>query len=202
MQKQTFVKVAIPILAILLLNSVYLGLRVSSVASTAACNPYPHSNVPVGAGYYDFPRLNTLYCVEAWPWTTALTMAQECKIDDYLSAIQTSAIDSLNLTYSWTVTHSGGAMHYCYMGFNCREYAPTSPLYPTDWTDYHGRTPGFALFPLNESSFRYALPFMYGCNKTAWCWNLLSYIVVRNDFPMPSGFTEWRNPFITEFPLD
>jgi hypothetical protein len=30
----------------------------------------------------------------------------------------------------------------------------------------------------------------------------MKYIVVRNDFPMPPGFGEWRNPYILEYPED
>jgi len=193
LHRDKFVKIAIPILAVLLLNSVYIAFSASSIAVN---NPGIQA-LPITP--YDFPRLDTLYCVEAWPWDTALTMAKECKIDEFKGAIQTSAINDLR-ALDWTVTNSGGGLHYCYLGFNCRDYVPSSGGSP--FYDYHGRLPGFALFPVNESSFRHALPYIYGCNKTAWIWNIYQYINIRVDFPMPTGFTEWRNPYITEYPLD
>lgn len=184
MHRDKFVKIAIPILAILLLNSVYFGFGMLST---------PKTQVELEPAF-QFPALNTMYMQESWPWTTALVDAEACKIDVYLGAIQTSAIDTLS-GLGWTVTHSGGGLHYCYLGINCRDYSPSTGASP--FVDYHGRpNGGFALFPLNVSSFRYALPYIVGCEKTAWCWNLLSYIVVRNDFPMPTGFTQWRNPYI------
>ena len=186
MHREKILKIAIPLLSILLLNSVYL-----LVANAGTCNPLPLYP-------YDFPRLDTLYMVEAWPAATALTMALECKIDVYLGANTVAEIETLQAA-GWTVTHSYGGLHYCYVGFNCRENQP-----PWDhmWYDYHGRTPGFNLFPLNVSSFRLALSYIIGCEKTAWLWDIYSYIVVRNDFPMPPGFGEWRNPYILEYPED
>ena len=180
-----FVKIAIPILAMLLLNSVYIGFSASIHTETVPTSPY------------DFPRLDTLYMVEAWPWATALTMAKECKIDVYLGSVQTSAIDDLS-ALGWTITHSGGGLHYCYFGANCRDYVPAGVMS----YDYMGRTPGFSLYPMNVSSFRHALPYIIGCEKTSWLWDILKYIVVRNDFPMPPGFGEWRNPYISEYPED
>jgi hypothetical protein len=136
--------------------------------------------------------------VEAWPAATARTMALECKIDVFLGATAESDVEALKAA-GWAVTHSGGGLHYCYFGFNCREVQP-----PWDhmWYDYHGRLPGFNLYPLNVSSFRLALSYVIGCERTAWCWDIMKYIVVRNDFPMPPGFGEWRNPYIMEYPED
>jgi ABC-type transport system substrate-binding protein len=187
MHRGKFVKIAIPILlAFLILNSAYLLL-----ATAGTCQPLP-------VDPYDFPRLDTLYMVEAWPAATARTMALECKIDVFLGATAESDVEALKAA-GWAVTHSGGGLHYCYFGFNCREVQP-----PWDhmWYDYHGRLPGFNLYPLNVSSFRLALSYIIGCERTAWCWDIMKYIVVRNDFPMPPGFGEWRNPYILEYPED
>lgn len=187
MQRNKFVKIVIPILAVLLLNSVYIGLSTSSMPKI--------QTDPV----WQWPRLDTMYYLEAWPAATARTMALECKIDIFEGATSTSDVDAL-VAAGWSVTHSGGGLHYCYFGFNCRDYVPphTEPIA----TPYHGRDAGFSLFPLNESSFRLALAYVIGCERTSWCWDLMKYIVVRNDFPMPPGFGEWRNPYILEFPED
>jgi len=139
-----------------------------------------------------------MYYVEAWPAATARTMALECKIDIFLGATSTSDVNAL-VDAGWTTTHSGGGLHYCYFGFNCRDVVPP---WTTMYTEYHGRRPGDSLYPLNESSFRLALGYIIGCERTSWCWDLMSYIVVRNDFPMPPGFGEWRNPYILEFSED
>lgn len=187
MHRGKFVKIAIPIvMAFLIVNSAYL-----MVANAGTCNPLPKAP-------YDFPRLDTLYMVEAWPASTALTMAIECKIDVFLGATTESDVEALKAE-DWTVTHSGGGLHYCYFGFNCRD---VQPPWTAMWYDYHGRTPGFNLYPLNVSSFRLALGYIIGCERTAWCWDIMKYIVVRNDFPMPPGFGEWRNPYILEYPED
>jgi hypothetical protein len=125
-------------------------------------------------------------------------MALECKIDVFLGATTESDVEALKAD-GWTVTHSGGGLHYCYFGFNCRD---EQPPWTSMWYNYHGRTPGFNLYPLNVSGFRLALEYIIGCERTAWCWDIMKYIVVRNDFPMPPGFGEWRNPYIMEFPED
>jgi hypothetical protein len=140
-----------------------------------------------------------MYYVEAWPAATARTMALECKIDIFLGATTESDVEALKAA-GWTVTHSGGGLHYCYFGFNCRDYVP--PHVAPITTPYHGRDAGFSLYPLNVSSLRLALSYIIGCERTSWCWDLMKYIVVRNDFPMPPGFGEWRNPYILEYPED
>ena len=185
MHRSKFVKILIPLLAFVLLNSIYVGFSWSSKPQIQTTT-------------WDFPRLDTMYYVEAWPAATARTMALECKIDIFLGATTTSDVDAL-VTAGWTTTHSGGGLHYCYFGFNCRDVVPP---WTTMYTEYHGRRPGDSLYPLNESSFRFALSYIIGCERTSWCWDLMKYIVVRNDFPMPPGFGEWRNPYILEFPED
>lgn len=180
-----FVKILIPLLAFVLLNSIYVGFSWSSKPQIQTTT-------------WDFPRLDTMYYVEAWPAATARTMALECKIDIFLGATATSDVDAL-VAAGWSTTHSGGGLHYCYFGYNCRDVVPP---WTTMYTEYHGRRPGDSLYPLNESSFRLALNYIIGCERTSWCWDLMAYIVVRNDFPMPPGFGEWRNPYIMEFPED
>ena len=185
MHRNKFAKIAVTLLAFFLLNSIYLG--------------FSWSNKPqIQTTTWDWPRLDTMYFVEAWPAATARTMALECKIDVFLGATSTSDVNAL-VAAGWTTTHSGGGLHYCYFGFNCRDVVPP---WTTMYTEYHGRRPGDSLYPLNESSFRLALGYVIGCERTSWCWDLMSYIVVRNDFPMPPGFGEWRNPYILEFPED
>jgi hypothetical protein len=184
LHRNKFVKIAIPLLAFVLLNSIYIGFSWSSK---------PQIQVTT----WDWPRLDTMYYVEAWPAATARTMALECKIDIFEGATSTSDVDAL-VAAGWSVTHSGGGLHYCYFGFNCRDKVPPGTIL----TAYHGRTPGDSLYPLNESSFRLALGYIIGCERTSWCWDLMKYIVVRNDFPMPPGFGEWRNPYIMEFAED
>jgi len=191
LHRNKVLKIAIPLLSIILLNSIYLGFSAFSGRQIQATED-------VKWPPWDFPRLQTLYMVEAWPAATARTMALECKIDVFLGATTTSDVEALRAA-GWAVTHSGGGLHYCYFGVNCRD---RQPVWTKEWRPYHGRTPGFELYPLNISSFRLALQYIIGCERTAWCWDIMAYIVVRNDFPMPPGFGEWRNPYIKEYPED
>lgn len=186
MHRDKFVKIAIPILAFLLLNSVYLAFSASSNPQIQAAPKWDP---------WDFPRLDTLYMVEAWYEETALTMAKECKIDVYLGATTEYAVETLR-TEGWTVTHSGGGLHYCYFGFNCR---PVQPPWTASHYDYYGRTPGFKFYPVNITCFHHALAYVIGCERTAWLWDIFKYTVVRNDFPMPPGFGEWINPYIPKY---
>jgi len=158
----------------------------------------------VGVGFasgssWDYPRIDTLYEVIAYPYTYSLEKAKACEMDTYYSAIRTVEVETLkNPPYGWSVSMNPG-FHMCYLGPNCRPYTPESS---GKWWNYHGRTPGFPLYPLNISQFRLALELMVGCLKDTWLPEIFGYINVRLDQCVPPANEFWFNPYIPPYPYN
>ena len=84
-----------------------------------------------------------------------------------------------------------------YIGVNCR---PVTPSSSGQYTDYHGRTPGFSLYPLNISAFRFALEVIVSGLKDAWISSLWSN--ERLDHLVLPGNVLWYNPNVPYYPSD
>ncbi|MEM4704540.1 MAG: hypothetical protein QXJ02_05680, partial [Candidatus Bathyarchaeia archaeon] len=178
MEKKTFLKIAFPLIAVLLLSQAF----------TTSAN-----------AQWDFPRLDEILFKIKYPYTVSLEAAKSCEIDTYVGAIRTVEVETLkNPPYGWTVTASPG-FHMCYIGVNCRDVTPETS---GERVDYHGRTPGFELYPLNLTAFRYALELIVGCQKTVWINDIFGYINVRLDTNVPPANVKWYNPSIMPYPMD
>jgi ABC-type transport system substrate-binding protein len=146
---------------------------------------------------WDYPRLDNLYMVIAYPEIYALEVARACAIDNFVNATKPNYILELtNPPYNWSISENPG-FHMAYLGINCRDVTPeTSGQY---W-DYHGRTPGLPLYPLNLSAFRTALELIVSGWKTGWVAELYSFLATRLDQVIPPANKYWYNPCITEYP--
>jgi ABC-type transport system substrate-binding protein len=98
----------------------------------------------------------------------------------------------------WSISQNPG-FHMCYHGINCRVIAPDTA---GGYWDYHGRTPGFPLYPLEINQFRLALEYIVGCEKDAWIAEIYQFINVRIDTTIPPANSYWYNPYITPYPED
>jgi ABC-type transport system substrate-binding protein len=148
---------------------------------------------------WDFPRLDEIIFKIKYPYTVSLEAAKACEIDTYVGAIRTVEVDTLrDPPYGWSVTAAPG-FHMCAGQINCRDVTPDTS---GGRLDYHGRTPGFELYPLNITAFRYALELLVGCNKTVWINDIYGYINVRLDTNIPPANVKWYNPSIVPYPLD
>ena len=105
----------------------------------------------------NYPRLDEIYSVICADETAMITKAQAGEIDTAYDIRSPDNVETLRGLDWYISTNLGYGFHY--WGINCRDYTPeTSGKY----YDYHGRTPGVPLFPLNISEFRYALHLIIG----------------------------------------
>jgi len=154
---------------------------------------------PASTSTYDFPRLDDLYETIAFPRTYALSAAQSCQIDNYLGMTVVADINVMHAApYYWNISLNPG-FHECYIGINCREV--TIDTSGSEY-NYHGRTPGFNLYPLNISQFRYALEVIVSGFKSAWLTDIYGFIVLRQDKVVPPANAFWYNPCIPLYPSD
>ena len=173
-----------------------IKLAIVIVASLLLAQPFMGA---VQAQEWDFPRLDEILFVIKYPYTVAIEAAKACEIDTYVGAIRTDEVETLkNPPYNWTVTAAPG-FHMCYLGVNCRDVTPPES---GAYFNYHNRQPGFPLYPLNISQFRYALELMVGCDKDVWIPDIYGYINVRLDTCVPPANVYWYHPGITPYPKD
>jgi hypothetical protein len=143
--------------------------------------------------------LDEIYFKIEYPFTVSLDAAKACQIDTYVGAIRSIEINPLkDPPYNWTVTSAPG-FHMCYIGVNCRNLTPETSGH---YINYHNRQPGFSLYPLNISAFRYALELIVSGYKDAWIWDIYSSVNVRLDTCVPPANVYWYNPEITPYPKD
>lgn len=138
----------LPVLFVLLLSSTYVASSQRSSLQQLAD--------------WDFPRLNEIYMIEAYPSDVAMDKVKAGEIDTFVGAIRRDQVEELNAS-GWNISMNPG-FHMCYLGINCRDATPNSSGV---YSDYHGRTPGFELYPLNISAFRWALHLLIGDRKEA-----------------------------------
>lgn len=185
MHRSKIGKILLPVLLVLLL----------STSSFIFASPMPQIQLLP----FDFPRLDDLFFVLAYPRAYSLEKAKACEIDNFVGAVQTGDINTLTgPPYNWAISMQPG-FHMCYIGPNCRDVTPSSS--GADW-NYHGRTPGFKLYPINVSQFRMALEIIVSGFKDAWLAAIYGYINVRIDQTVPPANAYWFNPCITYYPSD
>jgi len=150
------------------------------------------------AGIDDYPRTDEIYSVICADESDMITKAQGGALDtcyDIRSPDNVATLESLGWSIS---TNLGYGFHY--WGINCRDYTPeTSGKY----YNYHDRTPGFPLFPLNISEFRFALHLLIGGEVTDQALSeVFGWTQVRIDtIPSPAaGF--WYNSELPPIPHD
>lgn len=98
----------------------------------------------------------------------------------------------------WQISQNPG-FHMCYFGINCRNETPST----SGWMyDYHGRTAGMELYPLNDSNFRLALNYLFGCKKTAWIASQYEFINVRLDTCVPPANVKYFHTGLPPVPYD
>ena len=175
-------KVLIALLALLLVLSTYAAFSV----------PYQPKDIPL----WDFPRLDTINMIEAYPWTVAIEKGQACVIDSFLGATDPGSVAKL-AREGWTITSSQGGFHLCRFAINCRGVTPSSA---GKYMVYHHRGPGFNLYPLNLTGFRAALNYIHrdsaGGSKTSWCYDIFKYIVIRLDWAVTPAVAAYFNPYM------
>jgi ABC-type transport system substrate-binding protein len=148
----------------------------------------------------NYPRLDTINMIMCTNETDEITKASTGILDTAWDIRSPANVATLQgLTPPWYIsTNDGYGFHY--WGINCRDYTPdTSGLE----VDYHGRTPGVPLFPLNISRFRYALHLLIGGSVTD---NALSatfgWTQKRIDtIPAPAA-GQWYNSELPPIPYD
>jgi ABC-type transport system substrate-binding protein len=181
MSSLKIVKIGIPALIFLLFSGT--GFIISQ--------PSEQLTIP-----WDYPRLDTLCMVLAYPRTYAMEIARACEMDNFVGAF--IADDYIELTsdpYCWSISQEPG-FNIGYVGVNCREVTLTSS---GTFRNYHGRTSGFPLYPLNMSQFRMALEIIVSGSKTAWIAEFYQSVCVRIDQVVPPASEYWFNPCITEY---
>ena len=148
---------------------------------------------------WDFPRLDNLNFVLAYPRSYAMEKARAGEIDNFVGAISPDDVRELTSDpYYWNISMNPG-YHMCYIAPNCRPVTPESS--GTYW-NYHGRTPGFELYPLNISQFRMALEVIVAGFKDEWLAAQYEFINVRLDMCIPPANAYWHNPCIGNYPGD
>jgi hypothetical protein len=182
MQRSKALKIGIPVFLILLL----------SISIFAFATPQIEE-IPD----WDFPRLDELWMIEAYPRTVSMEKARACDIDNFIGAIVVDDVDEL-VGLGWSASMNPG-FHMCYAGPNCRDYTPDSSGV---WWDNGGRLPGDPLYPMNISQFRMALELVVGCEKDAWIAEIYGFINVRLDTDIPPASSYWYNPYIAPYAED
>jgi ABC-type transport system substrate-binding protein len=143
--------------------------------------------------------LDEIYFKIEYPYTVALEAAKACQIDTYVGAIRVVEVETLKESpYNWTVTAAPG-FHMCSIGINCRDVTPETS---GELVNNHNRKPGFSLYPLDVSAFRYALELIVGDDKDVWITDIYGYINVRLDTCVPPANVYWYNPSIEPYPKD
>ena len=145
------------------------------------------------------PRLDEMYFVVKYPEAQAMTAALAGEIDSVVDMIDPENVITLR-DNGWSISANPG-FHMCYLGINCRDYAPDTAGYFTG-APYGERAPGFPLYPLNLSEFRLALHYLIGDKKDAWIAELYQFINVRLDTCIPPASIFWYNPEIPPVPYD
>jgi len=146
----------------------------------------------------NYPRTDEVLSVICADESSMITKAQAGEIDTAYDIRSPDNVETLR-GIGWSIsTNLGYGFHY--WGINCRDYTPetSGELY-----DYHGRTPGVSLFPLNISQFRYALHLIVGGEVLdSIISEVFGWTQVRIDMiPSPAaGF--WHNPDLPPVPHD
>lgn len=153
---------------------------------------------PLAEDPWDFPRLDEIWMIEAYPRATAMEKARACDIDNYIGMITKADIIELRDVYGWSVTSTPG-FHMCYVGINCREVTPDTS---GGTIDNGGRLPGDPLYPMTISQLRMALELIVGCEKDAWIADIYGFVNVRLDNTIPPANAFWYNPYIQPYAED
>jgi peptide/nickel transport system substrate-binding protein len=151
----------------------------------------------------EFPRLDEAIGVVAYPEAAAMSKARAGEIDNVMGMINPDNVEEL-MGLGWSISANPG-FHMCYLGINCRPYTPETSGQPSSGgtqPPYGVRPPGWPLYPLNITEFRYALHLLIGCQKTDWIAEIYRFINVRLDTTIPPASVFWFNPEITPVPYD
>jgi ABC-type transport system substrate-binding protein len=146
----------------------------------------------------NFPRLDRMISIICNDEPDMITKALGGVVDTAYD-IKDPANVALLESYGWSI--SKNTNYECgYIEINCRDVAPPES---GSYYDYHGRTPGQSLFPLNISEFRYALHLLIGGAITD---NALSSIfgwtVKRIDTVLSPAYGQWYDSGLPPVPYD
>jgi len=148
----------------------------------------------------NYPRLDTINMIMCTNETDEITKASTGILDTAWDIRSPANVATLQaLSPPWYISTNDGYLFH-YWGVNCRDYTPdTSGLE----VNYHGRTPGVPLFPLNISLFRYALHLLIGGSVTD---NALSatfgWTQKRIDTIPPPAAGQWYDNELPPIPYD
>lgn len=149
---------------------------------------------PVSAGPtvadppWEYPRLNELYYIAAYPEAHAQEMALACDIEMTCGIIDPDNVEKL-AGLGWNVSASPG-FHMCFICINSRDVVPP----PTVGMNYHGRGAGWRLWPLNVTSFRWALRMIICPLKAGFIEELYRFINVPVNNVIPPAQATWYEP--------
>lgn len=150
---------------------------------------------------WDFPRLDEIYFKMVYPSFEAVDKAKACEIDNVVNLRDSCYVEELE-SLGWNISIQPGDSSYFgvmkYFGINCRNVTPDSS---GKYYNYHNRTPGFELRPLNISSFRYALHLLIGDQKDVWAEDIFG-LPERLDTMVSPANRYWFNPCIRPVPYD
>ncbi|MEM2111412.1 MAG: hypothetical protein QXX08_05995, partial [Candidatus Bathyarchaeia archaeon] len=141
---------------------------------------------------WDFPQLDDYYMTIVTG--NRLEAAQNCYIDNIVDPTPYEYEVLTTYPYNWNASIQQSLGYMSYIGVNCRDYTPESS---GEYWDYHGRTPGFPLYPLNLSAFRMALEIIVAGFKDEW----INYLTnSRLDHVVLPSNEYWHNPWVPEYP--
>lgn len=143
------------------------------------------------------PQMDNFYFRIVYPEYQAVEKAKAGELDVLVGMINPDNVQELE-GLGWNISIQQG-FHMCYLGINCRNATPSSS---GKYVNYHNRTPGFELYPLNISAFRYALHLLVGDKKEAWIRDIYGIIFGRLDTVIPPANKFWFDSSVPAIPYD
>jgi len=141
---------------------------------------------------WSFPRVDEMYFKYEGDW---LQMAKRGEYDAMWDAFMygglSRELEGMGWNYSLVKSAFGPII---FLGINCRDVTPESS---GKFANYHNRTPGFSLYPLNLTAFRKALRILAG-NKSVrenMIKDIFGPLCSALDSIIPPTNRYWFNPY-------
>lgn len=139
-------------------------------------------------GLWSSPRLDNIHFKVAYPEAATMEKARAGELDSVIGMVNPDYVQELQ-GLGWNISMQPSFI-MGYLGINCRDVAPISS---GKYYNYRNRTPGFELYPLNVSVFRYVLHLLIGDQKNAWIQDIYGVINERLDTLVPPANKFWHN---------
>jgi len=176
-------------------NNLYLLATILlSYTLSILTNPSTDQELPV---VFSSPYVDNIYFKIVYPEFTAVEKALAGELDTVIGIINPNNVEKLK-DFGWNISILPAFM-MGFLGINCRDVTPNSS---GKYYNYHNRTPGFELYPLNISAFRYALHLLIGDKKDVLIKDVFGITSSRVDTLIPPANKFWYNPVIPQVPYD